>query len=250
MRTFNAYFIALLALLLIVACNTQEFHKPFTHEDIPPPVDHTAIPKVKTWGYGNDSQTNTYDAQGRLSEERYSDGSYTTYTHLPAEVISKYYSSDDQLISSSTYLLNDKGLVYSTQDSWNKHVFYYSDSNYVVKTEVFDQDGQLFRKWFHFYANGNRVKDSTYVMGDQSWSVWTHTYFDNINNTIGNENMGQYWLGKDSRNARKSIRIRTSYGQTIHYTYSKPELDNHGRVIAYSVMVNDNPPYHYTLTYY
>jgi YD repeat-containing protein len=245
------FIIGLAAIIVFASCEIQEVHTPFVHEDIPTP--HPAgIPKIKTERYDDETWTYVYDDQGRISEEQYADHSVLKYHHAAGQVTRDYLSATGELLHTARLLLNADGLCkeYSENGSTRKSTFTYDNDKRLIKSSHFDVSGVLFREWFHFYQDGNRVKDSTYVISDGSWSVWTHTFYEDILSTIEDDNRGIYWTGMGNTNTLKTRTVISSYGHVNVTLYGPPVLDAHRRVIYRTSSGNDSVPVVQEYSYY
>jgi len=169
-------------------------------------------PKIKTlsyydpWSLATRTETYAYDAQGRVTTvtTSFSDGS-------SGSVVSYSYGTNYMTetrpgIGPKTYALNSDGYV----------------SDYFLGTQTYDADGHVTSDGTHTYtwANGNLISSTN----DPSGSL-TFTYHTDKTNTIGNDNKGMSFFGKESKNL---INTSTNGSGTV-LVYSH-EYDSQGRV--------------------
>ena len=169
---------------------------------------------------GNDTivTTYTYDSKGRLVSSK-SNSYTTTYNYVSANLITTTYFYENDSVKqeniSTSYILDSKGNASKMYSSIMKDTIsiYYSPDGYNrgsgsmlnFKLEVID---------------GNVVNKN---------NIAYEYYLDKIN-TIGSENKGIYFYGKDSKNLVKSDKWVGTNGMSSNTDYSY-EFDSKNRVI-------------------
>ncbi len=207
---------------MLFACNKKD--------NILVPVDTT--PKVKTYTTGSGNVTShQYDAQGRKTVE--SSGIFSTnYTYSASQVSEKVYMSnvlDDETI----YELNGNGYVtrYSDPGSVFETRCEYDATGYMTRDYNL-QSGVITVDRRYFYAASGRL-DSLYsydggVLKRRDVYVTDETHL----NTIGTENLGLLFFGKQSKGVITRI-TRTTFAtgnvNQLDYTHT---YDANGRIIT------------------
>ncbi len=219
--------ISTLVILLIVGCK-KEVVKPF---DASSSNDSSSSRILKETKYEilNDSIiidssviTYSYDNKGRLASQK-EDNYSEVYTYVSANLISvsTTYSKNDGTLKSGKYsiILDSKGLATKHYVDEKDTLFLYYTSDGFLKGNKIDHIIEVF--------GGNVIKETNA----------SYEYYIDKNNTIGNENRGIYFLGKDSKNLVKSakyigttvpISVRKRSTSDYSDTY---EFDSNDRVI-------------------
>ena len=166
--------------------------------------------------------TYSYDDKGRLATKK--EDNYTeSYTYLSANLIkvSILYFKNDVSIDSEEYsiMLDSKGLAV-------KHYIFEKDTLFLY----FSPEGFFKNKSGNLIEvlDGNVLKEGT----------TTYEYYLDKINTIGNDNRGMPFMGKDSKNLVKTVKYTGTTVNTVSkrkrstsdysYTY---EFDSKNRVI-------------------
>jgi hypothetical protein len=193
-----------------------------------------------------------YDEAWRLIKQTNSDGWSYQFTYAPGMVIEKrnYPTGSDV----DTLLLNEKGFEISRSRGY--FTTEYDQEGFIVKKIRHTHDPTAF---FYTKENGNTVQMAE-MDGDSfnhMCNVQTMEYLPNSTNTIGLENMGISFYGKQDPNL-VSVFSYKAYGwayspypdeimMSVNETYEY-ELDNKQRVIKRKTVGNLND--YYTYTYY
>lgn len=239
--------LALLSLMIgFTACDK-------TDDELP-----VSIPKIKTITFHNGSTTISatyeYDQQGRVIRIT-SEDSFIQYEYHSDKII-KNESRNDSFTASSL-LLNDKGLVIALLMD-----------NYIYMTYEYTLDGFHDKSTSYFMgsipdwvtdntiADGNRISCVVWEQDmyepnrdDDLESTYTYEYeyLASSTNTIGHENMGIDFFGKQDKNlVSKMTLYRNNVEHVTNYIY---KLDAHKRVVK---VWEDNRPenVYKTYTYY
>jgi hypothetical protein len=174
--------------------------------------------RIKTITYFDGSvSAYSYDNQGRVTSlaitsttSGNSNQQYTYGTNSVTQIL--------QDGSTINYTLNSNGYATSQVFKDNIGAVIFSLNN------TYDNEGHLLSSG----SNGGGTITNTWTDGnltsDNNFGGQTYTYLSTKDNTIGNENKGMKFLGKDSKNLRSTS---TSYGSTTTFTY---EYDSQNRV--------------------
>ena len=240
----------LLALLCLLAffsaCDKSKDH------EITPPIpgnNETPLPRIKEMTYyANDTEydkkTFEYDRQGRLVYTVNTAGYSSTYTYEPGKAVKELYYPVDQSTIRYTYVLNDKGLAVYEEES--KVRYEYDEQGYRIKAiSPVTQISTI--------EDGNNVNTADWVTREgvlELISVTEKQYLHDMPNTIGDENMGITFLGRQNKNPLRWV-MRTDYrdGQVTQewgaITY-RFEYDVHNRIIKSSSYQSHIPSIRYT----
>lgn len=159
--------------------------------------------------YQDGKVTNTtnyeYDHLGRITKISYDEGRYEKYSYVSDTIILKEIYKNELDHFTDTLLLNDQGLVIAVNKS---DTYEYDAEGYLVKaTIVIDK---------HTYTasqsilNGNIVEKNVEVDSvGQIMEIYNYKYIYNTApaapNTIGTENKGIAFFGKQSKNLPSRI---------------------------------------------
>ncbi len=169
---------------------------------------------------GNDTATtNLFYTENGLIDS-------TSYFVRPANAIysiTKFVYSNNQVsitnhnggvvgIAFCRYTLNSSGYAVKLENGW------YDGYVYDSTSLTYDTEWHLLEDSLTTYANGNRVTGPNE----------TYTYYTDKLNTIGNENMGQKYLGRQSRNVLAS---KTRTGNTPGTTTYICQYDSLDRLV-------------------
>lgn len=218
--------------------------------------DNNTIPKIKTMAFYVESKlsllsTYTYDTEGRILSENREGDSFEVliqYAWLPGKVIVKYDAPDwEENIQNDTLLLNEKGLQVSESSLYPVE---YDAQGYLIKRTVFYNKVP----YLHTFQieNGNTVRWNISTGKDFEIisTEYVNEFLPNSVNTIGNENMGISFYGKQDKNlmAKSTYISHEASGInpiTVHHIY---ESDARGRVAKQSTL--EDPGFYTLFTYY
>lgn len=198
------------------------------------------------------TSTLEYNSSGKAVKLTSTDGSFVTLTYGTNSVVVTYYDSVGATPDVTTYTLNNNGLAISETGTFKKGsgksilsrhfklsskgtyvvTYAYDNNNYKIQ-EIFTESGNSDTTSYTI-SNGNTISTIT------SWYTSTNQFLTDKTNTIGFENMGISFWGKQDKNLISSN--TTDYGtgpQTDTYTY---EYDSNGRVTK---MTNSANPLDY-----
>jgi hypothetical protein len=160
---------------------------------------------------GTDTSEYIYNPDGHISRVRNSHGNDIAYTYLPGIVLRTYYDKYKVQTYTDTMYLNKSGLVEKVTTN-NPGIFtllheYNTDRSLAKSTQCVGD-----RRYIHTYKYLNENQISTSEIdsaGTPTYSA-TYQYYTDQSNTIGSENLGCDFVGRDSKNP-----IKYSKSQTI-----------------------------------
>jgi hypothetical protein len=176
--------------------------------------------------------TYSYDNKGRLATKK--EDNYTeSYTYVSANLInvSRLYYKNDVSIDSWEYsiILDSKGLAIKHYVSEKDTLFLYFTPEGFLKG---NKNGNVLE-----VLDGNVLKEGT----------TTYEYYLDKINTIGNDNRGMSFMGKDSKNLVKTVKYTGTTVNTVNemkrstsdysYTY---EFDSKNRVVKSTKASSNN----------
>lgn len=188
-----------------------------------------SIPKIKTITYykGDSITSHTsfeYDTSGKLSKSTYSNGQSFTFSYAPSNIIRTYYYIISEKPSIDTLILNNKGLVISEEGGIT--TYEYTPEGYQSKLTI---DASPKTSQTYTSLDGNIIKNTERNYNDVRY-IHTYTFLSDIINTIGNENMGITYFGKQDKNLKsKDNTIDLRDNKTFQLTYEY-EFDTKNRV--------------------
>lgn len=187
-----------------------------------------SIPKIKTITRTTATSTTIhtyhYDGLGRISKLTGSDKVSVQYVYQKDRII----RIDSLQQQTDTLLLNDKGLVVSAPNYWITRE--YNPDGYLVKLIFSNPQGQFEITSEYKVTDGNISTYEVWAFQKLSDS-YDYLYLPNSTNTIGNENKGTNFYGKQDKNLVSSFTAMThSTGDwlVVNYRY---ELDAQNRVV-------------------
>jgi len=193
----------------------------------------------------SDGITSTFSYKdGRLDKIVNSDNSKTTFTYETSKVTVSEFESNGTISSTEIYTLNSKGLAISSTSTGKKKKsgnmitdrLMLKNSTSTTATYEYDANGYMTKVTM---SDGTTTSSSTLVITDGNPTSGTATsegftfnllfaYFTDKTNTIGQENEGTTFLGKQSKNLLKSATISfIGYSVSSNYVY---EYDSKNRV--------------------
>jgi YD repeat-containing protein len=217
------FFVLFLFVLLIASCKKDIDNTQFT-----------GTPKVKTQTNGTTVITFTYDSEGRrssaISSSRISNYIYSDT--IVTVIDSTFGFSPDTTV----YNFNADGLVVS--DSHGRSYAYDDNQHCILQTDIRDSS-----RLTRFWSNDNMVAISF------SNAMQTYTYLLNTYNTIGTDNTGISYYGKDSKNLIDTYTFSMNNNSTTYkYSYA---YDSQKRIKQMTQSeVGSNWTSTYTYTYY
>lgn len=191
MKTLFFAFFALATIALLPSCGCD-----YADTNI-----DNCVPKIKRVTYYDANEPYSvgfaYNGDGLLSKKG---------------VISYSYQGDTMVMLSSGayYVLNDDGMAEYSNGSPDP----------IVNNRKYDSDGRAvseieYTQNISYTYDGDNLSERHSTSMSFS-SVIQYTYYTDKENTIGNQNMGQPYLGKQSKNLAKTI---TGQGTPLEYTY-------------------------------
>lgn len=169
------------------------------------------------------SSSYTYNANDQRSTFVYKSGTITeyasyTYTGSSMTMLANETSGTNSYVFKNIVQFNSTGLAISEVDSTtgsstSGNTLYYSYDANGYRTSI---TAPSYTENIT-YQNGNMV---TAIYSGAISSSYTYTYYMDKPNTLGNQNFGIYFIGKDNANLRKSYTYTNGTNTTTYnYTY-------------------------------
>jgi len=177
------------------------------------------------------TNTYTYNSSGQRSTFVYKSGTITeigsyTYTASSITMLANEISGTNSYTIKSTILLNNAGLAISEVDSTTgsstsgNTLYYTYDANGYRTSAITQSSTQNFT-----YQNGNL---SSVIYSGTTPYNYTYTYLMDKPNTLGNQNVGIYYLGKDNANLKNTY--TNTYGSSTTTYYNSYIFNSDGTV--------------------
>lgn len=190
----------------------------------------------------------TYDKDNRMAKCLYGDASYDTILYYADSVIVSSYIDPSTLYSKTVYQLNSKGLAvtgectYFLKSSANVSVFspFHFPNASAIYTYEYDANGYMVEMteiiegmtntYNYVIENGNTVSRTMYI---GSIPIQVDLTFDTgKSNTIGDQNMGIDFRGKQDNNLMINITVPSLSSYSFNLVY---EYDAKNRVTKQSI---------------
>jgi len=236
----------------------------------------TPLPLIKTMTVINklDGLTHVfsfeYDELNRVTNVQVDGELYEKYSYLNDTLISRELFSSNSVFEIDSVKLNGQGLVVS--DSRRLFLIYQYDDDmrhFYDGNAQYNSDGYIFSigsSYGGYHAtykieDGNTIEtavsqripilEDESIFRDSLIQTYNYQYFTTTTNTIGNENLGMAWKGKQNKNLVSEITIiransQASTSPKMTYTY---KYDSQRRVIK-KTSISDNGESVRTYTYY
>lgn len=194
---------ALIGLLVSFAsCNKSEEPAP-------------SIPQIKTiYTFQNNKlinrQTLERDLLGRLVKITLKSGAYTSYTYSGNNILKMEFDAQSSLTNCDTLILNSQGLVVTAEHG--SKIYTYNVDN-RLSSEI-TPDLRL----FYSIEDGNTVSED-YLYPNNNATVRMNWFLANSVNTIGNENMGIFFYGKQDKQLLERKVFINQKSWIYQYTY-------------------------------
>jgi hypothetical protein len=195
--------------------------------------DYSDVPKIRTKqiidysGKTTSQITYRYDYLGRCIEltEAIGDAYTNTYEYPDANtvVIKTAYERDPETTYEGKFILNYKGLAIRFESTDTTARYFYNSYGFNVTSYVSDPENT--RDDDPELDNYLTVKDGNMVWDNEEDYYY---YFEDRKNTLGNENTGVSFFGKDNANLIKAEEISDDLLDVINYDYTY-DFDSKGR---------------------
>lgn len=217
--------------LIVAALSAVIFSCKKSGNDITLPGNNTTTSKIKTWASNSGITTFTYDAQGRCTEENYSNGGKTTYEYQPGLVTEKKYNAANVNTSTFIYELNTEGLTIKEtrqqNPSFSESTIYNSDKQVLKHITLINGNTQVSD---YFYSGGNC--DSVRFTSNGNWSSTViKTFYTDKPNSLNNDAEGVSFFGKSDKNLLKTEQYTYPDGTKVDISYFTYEFDSKGRAV-------------------
>lgn len=180
-----------------------------------------------------------YDNVGRVTKITTNPNFYEKYNYVSDTMILVQSYNNEYNYSTDTLLLDSRGLVVADN---HKRTFEYNTEGYLVKSTTMSDpvtlsnyevwDGNILGSTEHQYY----LTDTTEIQ-----FVYTHEYLTTASNTIGIENAGKPFYGKQNKNLVSKTHLKRIYSDSdleYDFTYSY-QFDRYHRVTR---QTQDNSP--------
>ncbi|HLN73181.1 MAG TPA: hypothetical protein VK205_07790 [Prolixibacteraceae bacterium] len=186
--------------------------------------------------------TYEYDNLGRIAKISYNAGRYEKYNYVSDTLLFIEAYSNMVHYNTDTLLLNSRGLVAAHH---KKTAFEYDSEGFLVKSTTMNYPADI-KSYEVGEGNVLGYTFHQFDMGDNSetLSVYTCQYLENSVNTIGYENMGISFYGKQSKNLLSKSHLKiiyTDFTREFDAAFSY-QFDRYRRVIR---QTQDNSPVSY-----
>jgi len=202
----------------------------------------SAVIKTVQYPISNETYTYQYNSNGTVNNIQGSLGDATYYGYSGTRITAEEYDNNGNASMVTTYFLNAQNLADSVAVLAALSYSYkntYNSNGYLISQRQYDGQNNLVNIVTDSIVNGNPLS----IRGDGTLTVNT---FNNHANSIGTGNMGQRFLGTNSKNLLNSSNA-TGAGETNYsYTY-----DSEGRVTSQTLNnVTNSSTTTYFYTYY
>jgi YD repeat-containing protein len=149
----------------------------------------------------------TYGPDGHLMRIEDSKGNNTSYEYHHERILRKYNDMIKEHSFVDTLILNEQGLA-ARIVSDNRTVMAenreFNPDNYMTRTILYDKKGNLSGTMVYQYQNGNEISYTSSDATGGETSTVNYDYYTDHANTIGDDNMGEGFVGASSVNPIKS----------------------------------------------
>jgi len=186
-------------------------------------------PNVETWKY-------FYNPDGRAARVEDSKGNNTTYEYYPDLVLRKYNDVIKERSFVDTMRLNRQGLVSSITSNNVASIMEKRDFDAdkdMSTTTLYNKKGSMTGTIIYTYQNGNLVSSSATATDTSAGNTESNTYqyYTDRPNTIGDDNIGEGFVGRSSKNPVKSSSSQLLHLAPVYYNYNY-QYDPQGRISA------------------
>ena len=178
--------------------------------------------------------TYQYDDAFRAKKIARENGNFKTYDYADSTVTVKTYNSTGtSLISTEIYIVNSKGLAkslqgsgsYKTSGTWSGK-YEYDNDGYLTK-EIFTSTIETGHTVFYTIKDGNMITKAFLYSGQYDSTFYEN--FTSSKNTIGNDNIGLSFLGRQNVSLYTLVNEKSSTHATSPHTCTY-EFDSQNRV--------------------
>lgn len=190
-------------------------------------------------GRVTNTTTYEYDNSGRITKISYNASFYEKYLYVSDTMLLVQSYNNEFNYATDTLILDNKGLVVADN---HKTTFEYNIDGYLVKSTTMSSPVTIsnYEVW-----DGN-ILGRTYSQYDLDEDsviqfVYTNQYLTTATNTIGLENTGRPFYGKQNKNLVSKTYLKRVYPDNVlenDYTFSY-QFDRYQRVIR---QTQDNSP--------
>jgi hypothetical protein len=179
------------------------------------------------------SATYIYDEQGRVLTMKSSLGATVQYQYIGNLAIKQFSGAGNFNAQTDTFELDKNGVAQFDRQGApgglsGQAKFKYDENGYRVETKQF-YNGVVVAKYTNNMAGGN-ISRYTYTDDKNISKVVLYFYYPDKANTIGDNNLGMTYQGKDSKNLMKESIALDEKGDTASIMFYHYKFDNQGRV--------------------
>lgn len=195
------------------------------NEDTPNP-NPTSLYLVKSNYYSGVSTADFssvfyYDNQNRLIGAHRSSGDSVILEYKSNQVTEKTFDALHNLSQTNVYFLNAQNLTDSAveQNGFRRSKISYDSEGYIATQNIYDSNNTLTEKQTNVVQNGNIISITSTTATGLPFYSYTYSNFDlSRNNTIKNDNVGQSFKGKASKNFARRVEVINITG-TLQFDY-------------------------------
>jgi hypothetical protein len=172
----------------------------------------------------NTSVTYTYTPDGKISAIVNSRGDSVIYKYAGSMIL----KSTSKGLAPDTFALNDKGLAILVNNINQQNQIFYDADGFRVKMIVTGRgEGGGIKYWS---VKGGNINSTWLIEEGKKQDSTVYTYYTAKLNTIGNENMGQGFRGKSSKNPEHELLSFDETGLIIGRIIYSYHYDAAGRI--------------------
>ncbi|HET6556000.1 MAG TPA: hypothetical protein VFG54_01720 [Prolixibacteraceae bacterium] len=218
--SLKSLFLALCLFIAFTSCDQSD--------DDPTPN----VPKIKTIthyaGAKTTSETYEYDSSGRVVKISYTEENYDQYDYRTDTIIMKTFRFRDP----DTLLLNHEGRVVSEMFGYTNYEYY--PGGKTAKAFIYNWDGELNSSFEYQVTDENTTTLDIweFVNGAPKHTItYNYEHLANSTNTIGNQNRGMTFYGKQDKNLMSVKKLTTLGTNNIEVVTYRYQLDAKKRVV-------------------
>jgi YD repeat-containing protein len=190
--------------------------------------------RIKSATYYPDGRTIEYfyNPDGQIARVHDSKGNNTSYEYLKGKILRKYYDVVKGLSFVDILSLNENRLVISITSNNPASITEKRDFNqghYLVQTTLYDKMDRISGVLTYEYQNGNLISSIATDTSGSKIATNTYQYYTDQTNTIGDDNIGEGFVGSSSKNPLKSEMSQLVNLPPVYYYYSY-YYDEKGRI--------------------
>ncbi len=246
----SVYFLAATFIFFAYSC-TKKKETPYD-----PSGALAAVVKTITRGSTGNTDTYTYDSQGRVQLIQNSNGNKTSFEYVDSSLTQTNFDGSGAVISVTHFILDTLGLVSNAvvTDAGGTVISYHNysfDSEKEITAENkynanLDPNGKSEWVWINGNIYEYAIYDSAVTHKQYDSYYW---YYDPAVTSIGNANTGQKFYGADPKFLVRKI-VGTTWGggnsiSTFEYTFDSKQRITEARTYDYNGTLKSTDTYTY-----